>query len=124
MMGVDAIKNPEEISLFQFRKIESDRVKEQLLNSMPRQIASLASENPVTVDAIRHALANETTARFSDLDDVFIDLAREKEIDIRSSDGSIRSRSHSLRRLKPADRIAFPDTRLFPQFSRLDQDVE
>ena len=124
MMGVDAIKNPEEISLFQFRKIESDRVKEQLLNSMPRQIASLASENPVTVDAIRHALANETTARFSDLDDVFIDLAREKEIDIRSPDGSIRSRSHNLRRLKPTDRIAFPDTRLFPQFSRLDRGVK
>ena len=122
MMGVDAIKNPEEISLFQFGKIESNRVKEELLNSMPRQIHSLASENPVTVDAIRHALANETTARFSDLDEVFIDLAGEREIGIWSSDGNIRSRSRNLRRLKSTDRIAFPDTRLFPQLSRLGQE--
>jgi len=39
----------------------------------------LASETPVTVDTVRHTLANRTAARFSDLDHVILQLAEEKE---------------------------------------------
>ena len=43
-------------------------MRKQLLNSMPRELFSLASEVPITVDTMRHMLANRTAAPFSDLD--------------------------------------------------------
>lgn len=117
MLGWDAIKDPKQINLFHFGKNEKESMKKQLLNSMPRQIARLASEEPVTVDAFRHALANETAARFLDLDEVVIELAKERGIDVLSPRGKIRSRN--LKRLQPSDKIAFPDTLLLPGISRL-----
>ena len=83
---------------------------------MPGELFSLASDNPLTVDAMRHMLANRTTARFSDLDKTVLKLFREKEINILGPDGKVRSRT--LRRLRPDDRIAFSDTLLLPGFSR------
>ena len=117
MLGWDALKNSDQLPLFNFEELEAVRTREQLLNSMPRQLFSLASESPVTVDAMRHAFANETAARFSDLDQVVLQLAKEREIDILSPDGNVRSRT--LIRLQPTDRIAFPATLLLPGISRL-----
>ena len=117
MLGWDALKNSDQLPLFNFEELEAVRTREQLLNSMPRQLFSLASESPVTVDAMRHAFANETAARFSDLDQVVLQLAKEREIDILSPDGNVRSRT--LIRLQPTDRITFPATLLLPGISRL-----
>ena len=117
MLGWDALKISETLPLFSFADIDSRQMHEQLLNSMPRELFGLASESPVSVDVVRHMLANRTAARFTDLDEVFLTLAREKEIEIRTPDGKVRS--PSLRRLQPDDRIAFPDTLLLPGISRL-----
>ena len=116
MLGWDALKDSRTLPLFHFEDLEAKKMQEQLLNSMPRELFGLASEGPVTVDAMRHAFANETAAPFSDLDKVVLQLAKEKEIEVLASDGKVRSRT--LTRLQPTDRIAFPDTPLLPGISR------
>ncbi len=117
MLGWDALKDSETLPLFHFGELEDRRLREQLLNSMPRELFSLATEDPVTVDAMRHAFANETAAPFSILDEVVLQLAREREINVLTPEGKIRSRA--LTRLQSTDRIAFPETLLLPGISRL-----
>ena len=115
MLGWEALED-RTFPLFRFGEIDAEKMRDQLLESMPDQLACLASDQPVTVDAVRHALANETAARFSDLDKVILDLFREKEFEILNPDGKVRSRN--LRQLQPTDRIALPSTLLLPGLSR------
>ena len=95
-----------EYPLFRFGEVEQDLVHEQLLASVPPEIHALAAESPVTVDAVRHMLANETAARFCDLDRVLMALYRGRELEIRLANGSLRGTSSV--RLKPTDLIALP----------------
>lgn len=117
MLGWDALRSSETLPLFNFTEIDASKMHKQLLNSMPRELFGLASENSVSVEVIRHTFANWTAARFTDLDEVLLILAREKEINILNPDGKLRSRS--LKRLRPDDRIVFPETLLLPGISRL-----
>ena len=117
MLGWDALKDSGQLPLFQFEALDAKRMREQLLNSMPKRLFGLASENPITVDTMRHIFANETAAPFSDLDKVVLQLAEEREIEILAPDDKVRSRA--LTRLQPTDRIAFPATLLLPVISRL-----
>ena len=115
MLGWDAL-NTGTLPLFSFGDFDAEQMRGQLLNSMPKELHALASDAPITVDAIHHALANRTAARFSDLDQVILKLAIEKEFNILSFDG--KNRSRNLTRLSPTDRIAVPAQRLFSVFSR------
>ena len=117
MLGWDALKDSKTLPLFNFNQIDLEQMNAQLLESLPRELYGLASEQPVTVDAMRHAIANRTAARFSDLDRIVLELTREREFDILNPDGKLRSRS--LKRLSPTDRIALPSTLLLPGISRL-----
>ena len=83
---------------------------------MPEELYALAIEDPVTVDEVRHSIANNTAAPFQELDKVILQLAREGEFDILDSRGKLRSRK--LTRLDRTDRIAIPAQRLFPGLSR------
>ena len=116
MLGWDAL-NTGTLPLFNFAELDGDQMRSQLLNSMPEDLHVLATDDPVTVDAMHHAFANRTAARFSDLNWVVLELAKEREFNILNSDGKVRSRN--LTRLNPTDRIAVPSMRLFPGFSRL-----
>ena len=116
MLGWDAL-NSGTLPLFHFEELEAKQMKEQLLNSMPKELFSLVSEVPVTVDVVRHVFANRTAARFSDLDEILLKLFKEKEFDILNPDGKKRSRN--LKWIKPTDRIALPEMQLFPSLSRL-----
>lgn len=116
MLGWDALLETDTIPLFQFAISDAEQLQSQLLNSMLNELYALASEEPVTVDAIRHHLANKTAARVSDLDTVMRTLFCEKELDIIGPGGKIRSRQ--LKRLQPTDRIALPSTLLLPPLSR------
>ncbi len=115
MLGWDAPRL-QTLQLFHFGQLEAQQLQEQLLESMPAELFSLASEEPVIVDAMRHMLANKTAARFLDLDQAILTLAQEKEIAILNSDGKVRSRN--LKRLHADDRITFPETLLLPGISR------
>ena len=115
MLGWDAL-NSETLPLFHFEELDAEAMRRQLLNSMPDELFSLASEEPVTIDTMRHMFANRTAARFSDLDSVVLELFREREIDILRPDGTVRSRA--LRRVSSTDRIAFPQQLLLPGTSR------
>ena len=117
MLGWDALKDSTTLPLFNFNAMDREQMDAQLLESLPRQLYALSSDHPVTVDAMRHTLANLTAARFSDLDRVILQLAKEREFDILNPNGNIRSRS--LTRLSPTDRISLPATLLLPGISRL-----
>ena len=97
MLGWDAL-NSETLPLFHFEELDAEAMHRQLLNSMPKELFSLASEEPVTIDTMRHMFANRTAARFSDLDSVVLELSEKKEIEILRPDGTVRSRA--LRRVK------------------------
>ena len=114
MLGWDAL-NTGTLPLFHFGKLDAENMRKQLLDSMPVELYALAAENPITVDTMRHMLANKTAARFSDLDEVVLTLAQDREIDI--LDQESRPRSRSLTRLRPTDRIAIPRMPFLPGFS-------
>ena len=116
MLGWDALKDSETLPLFQFREFDADQMRSQLLNSLPRELFGLVSEQPITLDALRHMLANRTAARFSDLDQIILRLVEEREFEILNPEGKARSRA--LKRLNPTDRIALPSTLLLPGLSR------
>ena len=119
MLGWDAlIMNAGTMPLFNFGELDAEQLTQQLLASMPARLYALAAEGPITVETMRHRLANETAARFADLDMTVLTLNQEREFDIVNSDG--RPRSRNLTRLEPTDRIAIPQTRLLPGFSRLE----
>ena len=116
MLGWDGL-NTGTLPLFRFENLEAVQLREQLLATMPRELYALAAESPITVDAVRHVFANRTAARFSDLSEVILKLASEREVDILTPEGRLRSRS--LTRLNPTDLIAIPNMRMFPGLSRL-----
>ena len=116
MMGWDAL-NTGTLPLFRFEELDGNQLRNQLLDDMPAELHALATENPVTVDVMHHALANKTAARFSDLDGVVLELAQAREFDIINPDGKPRSRK--LTRLGATDRIAVPPMRLFPGWPRM-----
>ena len=114
MLGWDAL-NTGTLPLFHFEELEAEQMKNQLLDSMPAELYALSAENPITVDTMRHMLANKTAARFSDLDEVVLTLAQDREIDI--LDQESRPRSRSLTKLRSTDRIAIPRLSFLPGFS-------
>ena len=116
MLGWDALRDSSSLPLFQFDDLDQTHMRNQLLDSLPGKLYSLVSEQPVNVDAMRHRFANQTAARFSDLDEVVLQLVREKEFQILDPEGKVRSRS--LKRLKLTDRIVLPPILLLPGFSR------
>lgn len=112
MLGWDSLRHEETLRLFHFNDAEAADLRARLLKTMPDELLALASEEPITVDAVRHTLANTTAARFSDLDSVIVELHREKQIEVIGVNN--KARSLRLRNLNPYDRIAIPkQLRLF-----------
>ena len=104
MMGWDALNDKPD--LFRFADEDQARLHAALLERLPPEIHALASETPVSVETMRCMFANDTAARFQDLDQVVIDLFRGKEVDILDARG--RRRGSGLQRLRHDDRIALP----------------
>ena len=117
MLGWDSLKDTNTLPLFHFEELEASQMHEQLLDALPREIYALAAEELVSVGEVRHMVANRTAARFSDLDAIILQLAQEKELEIRRPDGKLRR--SALKRLEPHDLIAFPAALMFPEMSRL-----
>lgn len=119
MLGWDPLRNGNILPLFHFDELEVEQMHHGLLDSMPKKLHNLliTPTDSVTVDKVRHLLANETTARFSDLDKVILELSGQKEFEILDASGNKRRRN--LQRLDPTDRIAVPSKPVFPRiFSR------
>ena len=115
MLGWDALRSEDTLRLFRFAEFEAKQMQAQLLNAMPGELHALVVEEPITVQTMRHMLANKTAARFADLDDAVIALAGAMEMDILNANGKPRSRS--LRRLRADDRIAMARKPLLPGLS-------
>jgi len=119
MLGWDTLRDSANLPLFRFGELDAQHMHDQLLDSLPRELFALVCEQPLTIDALRHEFANRTAARFSDLDRIILQLAQEKEFEIRSPEGRVRSRQ--LQNLEPTDRLALPRTLLLPALSRRTQ---
>ncbi len=117
MLGWDALRDSSNLHLFRFGDLDKKQMQDQLLDSLPEKLYSLISEQPITVDAMRHIFANQTAARFSDLDQIVLQLVREKEFQILDPEGKVRSRL--LKHLKSTDRIVLPPVLLLPGLSRI-----
>ena len=117
MLGWDTLREPTSLPLFNFAELDAERMVQGLLDTMAHEMHGLTQDGPVSVETIRHRLANRTAARFSDLDQVILQLFQEKEFAILSPDGKVRSRV--LKRLQAKDRISFPTTPLLPSLSRV-----
>ncbi len=115
MLGWDGLKSGT-LPLFHFEELDAKTMRKQLLATMPEKLYSLAVEEPVAVETMRHMFANDTAARFSDFNSVLLKLFQEKEFDILNADGKIRSRR--LKTLNASDRIATPRMLLLPGISR------
>jgi len=115
-LGWDALVDSDTIPLFQFRDLDKREMKKGLLESLPKELYRLVYEQPVTMDALRHTLANRTAARFSDLDEVIVELHKEREIEIRNPEG--KRRAMTVRHLASTDRVALPSTQLLLGLSR------
>ncbi len=81
-----------------------------------RIVSSVRQRQPRAGRAIFLLDQTGSAARFSDYDEVTLQLVREGELEILSADG--RARSRSLRHLRPTDRIALPSTLQLPGISR------
>lgn len=119
MLGWDTLRDSANLPLFRFGELDEQHMHDQLLDSLPRELFALVCEQPLTIDALRHEFANRTAARFSDLDRIILQLAQEKEFEIRSPEGRLRSRM--LQHLEPTDRLVLPRTLLLPGLSRRHQ---
>ena len=117
MLGWDTLKDSDTLPLFEFGELDEKEMQRQLLEVLPRKLVSLASEQPVTVNTIHHIFANQTAARFSDLNKVTLQLAKEGELDI--LDANVKARSRSPRTLRATDQITLPLNPLIPGLSRL-----
>ena len=116
MLGWDALMDGKTLPLFCFDELEGLQIHHELLGAMPERLYNLASKGPVTVDAVRRELANDTAARFSDLDKVLLELSGQKEFDIFDAKGRLRRRD--VRHLAATDRIAVPRKPLLPGIFR------
>ena len=116
MLGWDALQDSATLPLFNFQGLDAQNMRTQLLGSLPRELFALASEGPVAIETIRHTFANQTAARFSDLDEVILQLVSEREFNILDPQG--KKRSASLKRLSPKDQIALLSTPIFSEWSR------
>ncbi|MCY4057168.1 MAG: hypothetical protein OXG44_04120 [Gammaproteobacteria bacterium] len=122
MLGWDALRSSDTLRLFRFEDLEAKQMREQLLCAMPAELHALVVEEPVTLQTMRHVLANRTAARFSDLDDTVIELARAKEIDILNADAKLRSRSLRRRRRRRRARRPTRTARSKSRRGRVDED--
>ncbi len=116
MLGWDVFHNTEAIPLFDFSSLDQEQLKIQLMDSLPKELFPLITDQPVTIDAVQQMLANRTAARFSDLHQIIMELVREQEFEILNAEGRVRH--PSIKRLNLTDRITLPRTLLFPEFSR------
>ena len=116
MLGWDALQDSATPPLFNFREHDEEQMHIQLLDSLPRELDRLVCQGPISIETVRHVLANETAAPFSGLDKVILRLFSEGEFDILDVHG--KKRSQSLKGLSPTDRIALPPTQMFPELSR------
>lgn len=117
ILGWDNL-NPRHLpALFNFSELDSETLRKHLPDSLMKQVDGLASESPVTLDALRIAIANDTAARFSDIDTALVQLFKEREIEIYSADYKLRLTT--VKTLQSTDVISLPSQRIFPGFSRL-----
>ena len=116
MLGWDALKNPENLPLFQFGELDKKNMLEGLLESLPRKLYELISEQPVTIDDVHHKFANQTAAHFPDTNQAIMTLVKEGEFQILDSEYKVRRQS--AQRLAPTDHVTLPREPLLTGLSR------
>lgn len=111
MMGWDPLKHGPP-PLFDFSKFDEGLLHQELVATLPEHLSSAGISLPMSVNDLRFTLANSTAGRFEDLDRAVLTLFRERDFDILTQSGKLRSRE--ITRLSPSDRISFSISPMFP----------
>ena len=111
MLGWEALKS-EILPIFRFEDDSAVKMRGQLLEKMPSKLYDLLNRLPIlTVQDMHCRFANETPAKFSDLDKVAINLAAEHSvIQIANVEGKI---IQPRKQLRVSDRLVLPPQRMF-----------
>ena len=112
MLGWDAMKDPDEIELFNFTEDDGKALHRQLMESLPRELDAAVAKEPIPVGTVHHRFANLTAATQAQMDQAIVQLFQEGEYDIRDKDGKLRSRRIQL--LHPSDHILLPSNLTLP----------
>ena len=115
ILGYDSLES-DSTKLFEFTDLEIPNLIVELNNQLPEKIYNWACDVPITVDAFRRLIANDTAAKFETIDERVCFLHREQVVSIYNSSGKKRNRS--LKILKPTDNITIPNTLIFDLFYR------
>ena len=116
MMGWDPLKSGL-LPLFGFSQYDADLLHDELLGTIPEELATYDSSTRLSVRDFRANVANRTAARFSDLDKALSVLASGGELDILTKEGKLRQKG--LVRLDPTDLIVRSVNPMFPGWSSL-----
>ena len=84
MMGWDPLKSGL-LPLFGFDQYDADLLHQQLLDTIPEELALYDFSTPLSVERFRAVVANRTAARFSDLDKALSSSPSEKQCSKRQS---------------------------------------
>ena len=115
--GWDGLRHEETLPLFSFDEVDGQRMRDQLQRPLLEEIHKLTAKGSVSMERLRYAVANDTAARFDDMDEIVRGFAGAKQIEITTRDGKPRPRA---RNLSPSDLIARPASLILPGFSLIE----
>lgn len=116
MMGWESLRETGTPMMRHFGEAQMEGLRRQLENGLPQRLYSLmggpeGDAGEVSIDAMRRAIANETAAPFSLVDEVVLELRRSKEFEIIDAAGKeVKGRNT----LKMMDRICRSRNLLLP----------
>ena len=111
-VGWDPILEKASLGLFRFGCDEEEQLKKDLCNTLPEKLTPLMGDNSISIEHMRLELANQTSATYSILDEVIVELYHSGELRILDARG--KARSKALVHLNRSDTICIPSQlRLF-----------
>lgn len=104
MLGWEALRC-DNIQVFNFHENDASALRDEFIQKFPERLKNIAKGGGVSVEDIHKECANQTAARFSDMDSALLELFRAQEINILNADGRKPRSRTVLRHLTPKDII-------------------
>ena len=119
MLGWDTIENYRNALRFDFNDLDRKSMIKDISEQLPRMLHDRLLDGHISINKVHAEFANETAAKFSDMDDVILDLLHEDELAIFDGNGKRKS-NRRIKIVKGSDQIALPtDISLFSKWRRI-----
>ncbi len=107
MLGWDTFEEYSEGVLFDFGEIDRENMIKEITEELPRQLHDKLIDGSIGISELHTQFANETAAKFDDLNGVILTLVKEDELVLLDSNGKKKS-SRRTKLVKASDRIMLP----------------